>query len=120
MSFDVQFIRMMETVITIAPYIGQSDIYGSRGTGTAWMTPAHVTYRTGSVRTSSQDYVVYRAELQIPPPGYQALVNGAYYAVLQVNEEDLVTLPDGVQRHVLLAECYTDGAGFHSQSLLLS
>lgn len=118
MSFDPQFLSMMQTV---AQWLDQVALDG-------YMTPTfgdpvdfscHVTYKRVIIRSDTGNDRTSTAQLQCPPPGW--IVNGV--ATPTITVDDHIVLPfDGIQRRVLNVVTYTDestasGDPFHHQSI---
>lgn len=117
MSFESDFLPLMVSSITVTP-LSSRDQYGAPQFSTPLTgIPAHVSYRTKAVRTSTEDKVLSTATIQIPPVNYLA----GTVTVPRINEGDEVTLPDdNIVRHVLVAAICTDDTGEHHQEIMLT
>lgn len=115
MAFEPDYLSAMASSVTIIPTTAR-DGYGAPIEDTSVQVPGHITYQTKALRKNAEDTVISTARVQIPPPAYAV----DSVTTPTVHEEDEVTLPDGVTRHVLMAVLYTDDTGPHHQTLWLT
>lgn len=131
MSFEGDFLSMMRQWVQIKP-IASRDGYGAPVAGNAIYVPAHITYRKKMVRRDMDERTLSTAEIQIPPPGFDASRLGGDFGlgdpysgpagiVPEIKDGAAVALPnDGTVRHVLTVFIYTDERGPHHQSVALT